>query len=91
MTQDRTSWLTFLALMKADRDIHLNGQTLCQKYFPLILIILAAEAEASLSLQIVETTCFISTAMTDVSSISVTPVAPRIKSVFLDTTKLNHN
>lgn len=81
MKQDQTSWLTSLALMKADQDIHLNGPTSCQKYFLLIYNILAPEAEASLSPQKVETTCFISTVMTDVSSISATPVSQSIRSV----------
>lgn len=88
MTRDRTSWLTFLTWMKADQAIHLNGLTLCQKYFHFIQTILAVEAEASLSLQRMETTCFISTVMTDVSSISVTPVAPRIRSVSVECKKM---
>lgn len=88
MTRDRTSWLTFLPLMKADQAIHLNGSTLCQKCFHFIQTILAVEAGASLSLQRMETTCFIFSAMTDVSSISVTPVAPRIRSVSVKCKKM---
>lgn len=88
MTRDRTSSLTFLPSMKADQAIHLNGPTLCQKYFHFIQTILAVEAEASLSLQRMETTCFISSAMTDVSSISVTPVALRIRSVSVECNKM---
>lgn len=84
MTRDLTSWLTFIALMKADQDIGPNGPTLCQKYFLLIFSISAAEAGASLSLQKVETTCFISIVMTDASSISVTLVGLRIRSVLVE-------